>query len=134
MNSRPRLQTTSERKARSQVTAPPANTARKVMEKNREAAQLVNSVSAEDADYARKNARAMELSLEAIKITVEDVNKKLAPTGTSVQFKYHEQTGRYSFKILDNEGAIIREVPPEKSLDMVAKMFELAGILVDERL
>jgi flagellar protein FlaG len=29
-------------------------------------------------------------------------------------------------------GEVIREIPPEKFLDMVAKLQELAGILVDE--
>ena len=29
---------------------------------------------------------------------------------------------------------LIKEVPPEKTLDMIAKAWELAGILVDEKL
>ena len=28
---------------------------------------------------------------------------------------------------------IIREIPPEKILDMVAKMWDTAGLIVDER-
>ena len=28
---------------------------------------------------------------------------------------------------------VIREIPPEKILDMVAHMLEIAGIIVDER-
>lgn len=77
----------------------------------------------------------IELSREAIEITVDDVNKRLAPTGSSIEFNYHEKTGRYSFKVLDEStGEVIREVPPEKSLDMVAKMFEMVGILVDKKL
>jgi len=28
---------------------------------------------------------------------------------------------------------VIREIPPEKSLDMLQKMLEMAGILVDEK-
>jgi flagellar protein FlaG len=35
-------------------------------------------------------------------------------------------------KIYKND-EVIREIPPEKILDMVAKMMELAGILVDEK-
>ncbi|WP_167686495.1 flagellar protein FlaG, partial [Paenibacillus polymyxa] len=30
-------------------------------------------------------------------------------------------------------GELIREIPPEKTLDLVAKMMEIAGILVDEK-
>jgi flagellar protein FlaG len=37
-------------------------------------------------------------------------------------------------KVMDKEdGKVIREIPPEKTLDLVAKLWELAGILVDER-
>jgi flagellar protein FlaG len=37
-------------------------------------------------------------------------------------------------KVIDNETQeVIQEIPPEKILDMVAKMWEVAGILVDER-
>jgi len=37
-------------------------------------------------------------------------------------------------KVLDSEtNEVIREIPPEKILDMVAKMWELAGLIVDER-
>jgi len=28
---------------------------------------------------------------------------------------------------------MIREIPPEKILDLVAKMWEMAGILIDEK-
>jgi flagellar protein FlaG len=28
---------------------------------------------------------------------------------------------------------IIREIPPEKTLDMISKMWELAGLVVDEK-
>jgi len=37
-------------------------------------------------------------------------------------------------KVIDiNTNEVIREIPPEKILDMVATMLEMAGIIVDER-
>jgi flagellar protein FlaG len=37
-------------------------------------------------------------------------------------------------KVLNTDtGQVIREIPPEKNLDFVAKLWEMAGILVDER-
>jgi flagellar protein FlaG len=134
MNQKPvRIKSSAERRSDTPVRAANENNIQRAAAKNRQAAQLANSISLDENEAARKSAKAMELSQEAIRITVEDVNKRLVPTGSSVQFKYHEQTGRYSFKILDNDGRIVKEVPPEKSLDMVAKMFELVGIIVDER-
>jgi flagellar protein FlaG len=37
-------------------------------------------------------------------------------------------------KVVDSEtGEVIREIPPEKLLDMFANMLELAGLIIDER-
>lgn len=37
-------------------------------------------------------------------------------------------------KVVDTQtNEIIREIPPEKTLDMFVKMLELAGIFVDEK-
>lgn len=50
-----------------------------------------------------------------------------------LRFKIHEPTREIIARIVNREtGEVIREIPPEKFLDMVAKLQELAGILVDE--
>ena len=47
----------------------------------------------------------------------------------------HEATNRVTIQIVDkNTKEVIKEIPPEKTLDMIAKVWELAGILVDEKL
>ncbi|OAB42941.1 flagellar protein FlaG [Paenibacillus glacialis] len=46
----------------------------------------------------------------------------------------HKQTHTIMVKVLNKDtGELIREIPPEKTLDIVAKMMEVAGILIDER-
>mgnify|MGYP003554300472 FL=1 len=51
-----------------------------------------------------------------------------------MQFGVHEATNRITIKIVDRDTKkVIRELPPEKTLDMIAKAWELAGILVDEK-
>lgn len=75
-----------------------------------------------------------EVSPEKIKKAVDEVNKKIKPTHTTCQFSYHEETNRISIKVIDEESKkVIREIPPEKTLDMIAKSLELAGFLVDEK-
>ncbi|MCI5805140.1 MAG: flagellar protein FlaG [Clostridium sp.] len=75
-----------------------------------------------------------EVSEEKIKSAIADINKKIAPTETSLQFSYHEKTHRICITVRDKEtDKIIREIPPEKTLDMIAKTLELAGLLVDEK-
>ena len=49
-------------------------------------------------------------------------------------FGIHEKTNRVTIKIVDKETKeVIKEYPPEQTLDMIAKVWELAGIMVDEK-
>lgn len=73
-----------------------------------------------------------QASPEQIKRAVEQLNKKMSHS--SAVFGIHEETNRVTIKIVDKETReVIKELPPEKTLDMIAKVWEMAGILVDER-
>ncbi len=70
---------------------------------------------------------------EKIKKAVEKLNKKLDVNSEAV-FGIHEETNRVTIKIVDRSTKeVIKELPPEKTLDMIAKVWEMAGILVDEK-
>ena len=69
---------------------------------------------------------------EALKKAVEEINKNA--TNSEVVFGIHEATNRMTIKIVDKDSRkVIKEYPPEKTLDMIAKVWELAGPLVDEK-
>ena len=71
-------------------------------------------------------------SQEQIRKAVESINKKMA--NAEAVFGIHEGTNRVTIKIVDKETKkTIKELPPEKTLDMIAKVWEMAGILVDEK-
>ena len=77
-----------------------------------------------------------EISPEKVKSAVDDLNKQIKSNlrRTQCSFKYHEETNRISITVIDSDtDEVIREIPPEKALDMLAKAWELAGLLVDER-
>ncbi len=74
-----------------------------------------------------------DVSPEKVKNAVDDINKKISKAHTYCQFSYHEETNRISITVKDNKGDVIREIPPEKTLDMIAKAWELAGLMVDEK-
>ncbi len=77
-----------------------------------------------------------EISPEKVKSAVDDINKQIKSNlrNTQCSFKYHEDTNRISITVTDKEtDEVIREIPPEKALDMLAKAWELAGLMVDER-
>lgn len=65
---------------------------------------------------------------------IESGNKELKSLQTNLRFSIHEKTKQITVKIIDTAtDEVIKEVPSEKILDMVAAMMEQAGILVDKR-
>lgn len=68
--------------------------------------------------------------------TMKDVKNinKIINDNTVAEFGYNEPTHRITIKIKDKEtDEVIKEIPSEKALEMLAKAWELAGIMVDER-
>lgn len=93
-----------------------------------------NSNSNEQEQMYNEGVPIQEVSKEKVESALRDINTKIRPTHTECQFSYHEETKRIAIKVLDQDtGEVIREIPPEKTLDMIAKSLELAGILVDEK-
>lgn len=71
-------------------------------------------------------------SKEQLKQAVDKINKSM--NNSVVEFGVHEATHRITIKIIDKESKeVIRELPPEQTLDMIAKVWEMAGILIDEK-
>ncbi|MBQ9767663.1 MAG: flagellar protein FlaG [Lachnospiraceae bacterium] len=69
-----------------------------------------------------------------IKSAVDHANQTMRQSKTKCEFSYHEETKRVSIKVIDAETEeVIREIPPEETLEMISKMWELAGLMVDEK-
>ncbi len=66
--------------------------------------------------------------------TIETANKEFIAYDRRFEFSIHEKTKQIMVKIIDvSNDEVIREIPPEKILDLVAAIWEISGILVDER-
>ncbi len=88
--------------------------------------------NAQSKGQNNSSAEQEQPSNEQIKKAVEKLNKNLM--NSEAVFGIHEETNRVTIKIVDKDTKeVIKELPPEKTLDMIAKAWELAGILVDER-
>ncbi|MEG2512139.1 MAG: flagellar protein FlaG [Acetivibrio sp.] len=96
---------------------------------------IKNSMLSQDTAKEDRETKEGQAREKQIKNAIFEANKKIRrPNTTSLEFSYHEETQRVSIQVIDQETKeIIREIPPEKSLDMLQKMWELAGILVDEK-
>ena len=68
-----------------------------------------------------------------IRKAVDEINKK--SHNSEAVFGIHEATNRVTIKIVDKDTKkVLKEYPPEKTLDMIAKVWEMAGLLVDKKL
>lgn len=71
---------------------------------------------------------------EQLRKKIAEMNRKINNSNEEAVFGIHEKTNRITIKIVDKDTKeIIKEFPPEKTLDMIAKVWEMAGILIDEK-
>ncbi len=65
---------------------------------------------------------------------IEKANKHIKSYDRRLEFSIHEITKQIMVKVINTEDdTVIREIPSEKILDMVAHLWEVVGILVDEK-
>ena len=88
----------------------------------------------EQTEEEKKDTEQPSVSIqsnETLKRAVNEINQR---TDTEAVFGFHDATNRVTIKIVDKKSKeVVREYPPEETLDMIAKVWELAGILVDEK-
>lgn len=92
----------------------------------------VDAKDAEQQGSGQQQKQKHTPSEATVNEAVKRANLKMEHT--RCEYFYHKRTNRVSIKVIDRDtDEVIREIPPEKSLDMLQKMWELAGILVDEK-
>ncbi len=65
---------------------------------------------------------------------IQHALKSMEGKSTHLQFSVHEKTKQIMVKVLDNEsGKVVREIPSEKTFDFLAKVWEMTGLLIDEK-
>lgn len=121
---------------REEISLPEARNA-KVSVEQMDAATRIKSTYAEQVAQNEGRAKKTEEEIlatnEKIRKAVEDLNKKMI-SNTEAVFGIHDGTNRVTIKMVDKTSKkVIREYPPEETLDMLAKIWELAGMMIDEK-
>ena len=99
-----------------------------------------NSSGSDNAGSQQQQAQSgskaqQQQQSEQLKKAIAEMNKRINNSNEEAVFGVHEDTNRIMIKIMDKDTKeVIKEFPPEKTLDMIAKIWEMAGILVDEKL
>lgn len=71
---------------------------------------------------------------EDLKFVSESMNHFMKLMNADLQFSVHEKTHRVMVKLVDvSTKEVLKEFPPEEFLDMVAKIQEYVGMLVDKK-
>ena len=130
--SRPVEQVASESAEKEMISEQAVAAEPKIQETQGAAEEGANGGSRNNASGEQQRQNT-EIQNEKVKKAVEELNKKMVDHSEAV-FGIHEKTNRVTIKIVDKESKkVIKELPPEKTLDMIAKVWEMAGILVDEK-
>lgn len=115
--------------------APTTGTESKVVEKPR-----VENTTAKNTEIVNQEAqvaaeeRQQQSEHEVIK-AIEKANTHIRTYDRKLEFSIHDTTKQIMVKVINTaDDSIIREIPSEKVLDMVAHMWEVAGILVDKKI
>lgn len=110
------------------------------IEQSTSASEMVMNTAAPLQDFsldkgmenAQQNEELMGAQSNQLKSAVNELNKQMK--NSEAIFGIHDKTNRVTIKIVDKETKeVLKEYPPEQTLDMIAKVWEIAGILVDEK-
>lgn len=81
-----------------------------------------------------KESEDRTFSLENLQDQVENMNKLSEANFTSLKFNVHEQLSRVYVQVINKDtDEVVREIPSEKFLDMMASMLEFVGLLIDKK-
>ena len=97
-----------------------------------DATPIVTGTGTDNQGQNQDGQGNMPPSNETVKRKINNLNKTME--NTEAVFGIHEGTNRVTIKIVDRQTKeVIKEFPPEKTLDMIEKVWEIAGIMVDEK-
>ena len=110
------------------TTSSGSNTARRVEISSRPATPQLASVEPQMLAVAD----AVEMDAAELESTLEEINSYLTEAGSSLSFIHDEASGRSAVQVLDANGEVIRQLPPQELLDVYARIRNIIGILLDE--
>ena len=86
--------------------------------------EMIKEVDFKDKDYNKKD----------LDKALNKLNGFLKEEHTIAEYSVHETLGDIMIKIINQDThEVIMECPPKKILDLVAKMVEMAGVIVDKK-
>jgi flagellar protein FlaG len=83
---------------------------------------------------AQVQQQEQQLTRDSLERAIEELNNTSDFVGKRLQFSIHEESERMQVFVIDNKTQeVIKEIPPEEFLKIVARIQEMVGLLLDER-
>lgn len=80
------------------------------------------------------NKRDAQADKKRLLSLIDDTNNKLKGIRRRCEYSYNDDVNRVSIKVIDSDtNTVIKEIPPEEALESIQKIWEVAGLLVDEK-
>lgn len=80
------------------------------------------------------NKRDAQAENKRLLSLIDDTNNKLKSIRRRCEYTYNEDVNRIAIKVVDADtNTVIKEIPPEEALESLLKIWEVAGLLVDEK-
>lgn len=98
----------------------------------------VQTTLSHKAEYRQEESQAeAELKEERKNKLLEEIRKEISGIQnehTQLEFGIHDATNQITIKIIDSKTSkVIKEIPSEKILDMMGRLLELSGLIIDEK-
>ncbi|GAA0137577.1 hypothetical protein YSY43_44180 [Paenibacillus sp. YSY-4.3] len=78
---------------------------------------------------------ALPVDDKGLENLVNRANKTLNDLDTEVKVSFHEGTNQMMIKVVNSKThEVLKEIPPEKLIDLVYNLCELAGLFTDRRI
>lgn len=80
-----------------------------------------------------KDQKERQDNIKEVEKAIDLFNETMRSYNTELQFTLHKDSGEYMVKIINTKDhTVIREIPPERVLDLVAYFKKMLGLLVDK--
>ena len=107
----------------------PEKETKHIIEKERVEHIQKQEVSKKETDHTKQ-----EKIKEKLKSLTEKLNKEMEPLNTSVKFGFDEKVDEMVVNVIDTKtDKVIRKIPSDEALKLMAKMREIVGMLFDTK-
>jgi len=72
---------------------------------------------------------------EELEESIEEINKTVEALHKDLRFQVHEKSDRLMVEVIDViKNEVIKEIPPRQLLDMLGRIREMVGLIIDEKI